>query len=69
MIKCPCCKSSAHAVIGHDDTASLVTYRSYGKEVSKLTVMRLCMNCGTVYVAQKDLDTMKKEMEAELNNE
>ena len=69
MVICPHCHSADHAVIGHDDTASVVTYRKDGKETTRLVVMRLCMNCGTVYVAVKDCEEVKQGLEMDNRNE
>ena len=69
MIKCPYCKSGNHAVIGHDDTGSIVSYYRNGEEITGISVMRLCMDCGVVYVAKKEIDAMRQEMEATLKNE
>lgn len=64
MPKCPVCKSKRHAIAfcqdhdGYDSIKCHVRGRIINNE--KNTKFNVCLDCGTVYIFDKDLERLRK---------
>ena len=71
MQKCPYCHSNQITNLAYEDCVcgnvnAKIELRRRHKFVSKQVTLRVCLDCGGIFVNRKDCDRIKSLMESEL---